>query len=414
MPQILISTTGSLGDLNPMLAVGEELLALGAKVTFATYPCYEDACRKSGFGFVALGGPESYVSSLRYSREMLADGSFEMFVDRVNFDHLEPQYAQLLAAADGADLLLASAHVVAAHLVAEKVGIPYVACATCLIHLRSVATIGSDRYRKLATASARWQSVLRKFRLDHQLARKVLPMASLLSDAAKVVGVLPSFLVSAQDTRNPKLEVVGYANHRQSEWMVPDDELRAFCDERTVAFSFGSFADACDPNYFFEESVAACRMLNLKWVFVSQHVKPDMLEGSSDDGLVRNTLAPGAVFPLVGMTVHHGGTGTLIAACKSLKPMVVVPFFLDQPLHAERMHSLIGCPVISATEYSRHTAVQALRQALENREAMSASLRELMAGETDGAVRGAQQTLAVLKAPKKDLFRAPSTATPRA
>jgi UDP:flavonoid glycosyltransferase YjiC (YdhE family) len=103
------------------------------------------------------------------------------------------------------------------------------------------------------------------------------------------------------------------------------------------------------------------------------------------------------------MTVNHGGTGTLMAACKSLKPMVIVPFFLDQPLHAERMHSLIGCPVISAVEYSRHSAVQALRQAMEKREPMSASLGELMAGEKDGALRGAQQILAVLEVPKEDL-----------
>src|SRR5690606_23636556 len=119
--------------------------------------------------------------------------------------------------------------------------------------------------------SARWHSALRRLRQEEQLERRVLPFASLLTDATKVLGVLPSFLLSAVDLRTPNLEVVGYAEHRQTAWMLPDEELRRFCDERTVAFCFGSFADACDPMYFFEESVAACRALGLKCVYLSQH-----------------------------------------------------------------------------------------------------------------------------------------------
>src|SRR5689334_17013059 len=103
-----------------MLAIGEELLALGADVKIATYPCYEQACKKSGFTYAPLGGPASYVSTLGYSRKMLENESYEMFVDRINFDQLSLQYEQLIEAADSADILVAPAHVIPAHLAAEK------------------------------------------------------------------------------------------------------------------------------------------------------------------------------------------------------------------------------------------------------------------------------------------------------
>jgi vancomycin aglycone glucosyltransferase len=393
---VLIATTGSLGDLNPMLAIGERLLAMGAEVDFATYPCYQRLCVESGFRFFPLGGSDEYVGTLKYSRQMLDEQSFDTFVDRVNFDQLDQLFAQLLEAAEGADVLVAPSHVAPAHLVAEKKGIPYVACAMCLIHIKSTAPIGTEAHRRLATSAARWHSALRKLRAEQRLERRVLPFASLVSDATKMLGVLPSFLLSPADLRTPRLEVTGYAEHRQTAWMTPDDELRDFCDPRTVAFSFGSFADACDPDYFLEESVAACRALGLKCVYLTQHATERMRQGASDDVLIRSNLAPAAVFPLVGIAVHHGGTGTLMAACKHSKPMVIVPFFLDQPQQAARMEALIGAPTVQARNYERVAASRALQIAMSDQESMSQRVRALMAKEIDGAESSARSIFAML------------------
>jgi rhamnosyltransferase subunit B len=398
MPRVLLATTGSLGDLNPMFAIGEHLLALGADVAIATYPIYEQVCKKNGFRFFPIGGPQDYVHTLQLTRQMLEDQSFGTFVDRVNFDQLDLSYAQLLAAAENADILVAPSHVAPAHLVAEKRGIPYVACALCLIHIKSTAPIGTEEYKRLSASAARWHSTLRKFREAQQLKRKVLPFASLLTDATKVLGMLPSFLLSSADLRTPNLDVVGYAAYPRHSRVRRDDELLTFCDERTVAFSFGSFADACDPGHFFEESVAACRMLGFKCVYLSKRPTPEMLQAASKDVMVREDVSPAEAFPLVNVVVHHGGTGTLVAACENCKPMVIVPFFLDQPLQAARMQSLIGSPVIPAREYDRQSAFEALRSALEQADSMSARTRELMAEQSDGAERSAHRIMSLLPA----------------
>jgi rhamnosyltransferase subunit B len=397
LPRILIATTGSLGDLNPMIAIGRQLRKLGADVTVAALSCYKIAIQSNGFGFLSIGGREDYVQSLRYTREMLAHDSFELFVERVNFEQLDTLYAQLLEAVRDADILVAPAHVVPAHLVAEKRGIPYVACALCLIHIKSPATAGSEEYKRLAASSARWNAILRRLRQDQRLERRVLPFASLLSDASKVLGVLPHFLLSPGDFRTPNLEVVGYADHAPAERMIQDERLRSFCDERTVAFSFGSFADTCDPMHFLQESIAACRELGLKCVYLSRQVTSEMLEMTSQEVQIRSDVAPDAVFPLVGIAVHHGGTGTLVAACKHAKPMVIVPFFLDQPLHADRMQNLIGSPHIPARDYTRARAVEALRHTLMHRAHMIASLESLRRQCSDGAEQAAHQILSALR-----------------
>ena len=397
MPRVLIATTGSVGDLNPMLAIGTQLRALDVDVRIAAPACHEGACRESGLSFVPIGSAADYVDSLGYSRNILTGPGYEQFIERLNFDRLEEFYRQLLAAADGSDAIVAPVHVVPAHLVAEKKCVPYIACVLAVAHIRSPAKPGSEEYRRQLTASTQWHSALRKLRLEQGLRRKILPFSSLLHDATKVLGVLPRFLLSDDDIQKTDLAVVGYAEYNHAQRMVQDHELRSFCDERTVAFSFGSFADACDPMHFFEESVVACRMLNRKCVYLSRYLPTAAHDAiSKNEVLVRSDVAPDAVFPLVGAVVHHGGTGTLIAASKHWKPMAIVPFFLDQPENAARMQSLVGAPNIPAVDYDRYSAVDALKCVIDTQEVMRDRLRALMTEYRDGALLAAQSILAAL------------------
>ena len=394
MRRVLIVTVGSLGDLNPMLAIGAQLRASGASVTFATSASYEDLCSKNGFKFAPYGSAESYVRALHYTREMLEPESFAKFVDRVNIEGLDQRYDELMAAAGDAEILVAPAHVVPAPLVAEKLAIPYVACAFCLLHLKLPAATGTEEYRRYSASAARWNSILRKLRQSRGLERRVLPYTSLLGEATTILGAMPSFLLTASDRRLPNLEVVGYPEHQQMDRMTQDARLKNFCDERTVAYSFGSYADACDPDHFFRVSVAACRALGVKCVYLTLHPTPAMLESQAADVMVRADVAPDAVFPLVGTVVHHGGTGTLVSACRHAKAMAIVPFFLDQPMHSARMNALLGVPHTPARHYDRDAATSLLQAACDRREYTQAALRELIGDCENGAVRAARNILA--------------------
>jgi sterol 3beta-glucosyltransferase len=122
-----------------------------------------------------------------------------------------------------------------------------------------------------------------------------------------------------------------------------------------------------------------------------------MLAAAAPDVMIRADVAPGAAFPLVGMGVHHGGTGTLAAACAHRTPMMIVPFFLDQPLHAARMQDLIGAPQVPARDYRGDSAIQALRHAFAQRESMKARLGMLMAHDHDGAEQASRSVLSMVR-----------------
>jgi rhamnosyltransferase subunit B len=399
MTEVLIAVNGSFGDLYPMLAVAARLQALAAKVTLVAPSFYRQMCERHGFEFTELGRARDYVESIQYDRTMLTDTGTGELMDRSNFQPLEQRYAETLAAADSADAVVAPLHVVPAHLVAEKKRIPFIACALGMAHLTS-PTAGGRADKAYAARTARWHKALSDLRRKHGLARQALPCTSMLRSASCTLGLLPAFLAQ-ESSYITNLEIVGYPQYQQSGLLNPfrDEELRTFCDSRTVVFSFGSFADACDPSSLFEESVAACRMLGLKCLYLSRYVDTEIAARvAGDDVILRDYVPHREVFPLVGAIVHHGGTGTLMHACEYAKPMVIVPFFLDQPLHAARMQSLIGAQYIPWQQYQRSNVAGALAHTLQNAASLRTKLAALKPDCGDGAERAALRILSVVGA----------------
>src|SRR4051794_32570616 len=53
--RVLITATGSHGDINPFIAVGRALLARGHEVVFVANPYYGPQVEEAGLGFLPLG-----------------------------------------------------------------------------------------------------------------------------------------------------------------------------------------------------------------------------------------------------------------------------------------------------------------------------------------------------------------------
>lgn len=61
----------------------------------------------------------------------------------------------------------------------------------------------------------------------------------------------------------------------------------------------------------------------------------------SDDLICFVKAAPhAALFPRVKGVIHHGGIGTMAAVLRAGKPQMIVPFSVDQPFWAKRLHRL--------------------------------------------------------------------------
>ena len=105
------------------------------------------------------------------------------------------------------------------------------------------------------------------------------------------------------------------------------------------------------------------------------------------------------LFPRVAVVVHHGGAGTTAQALRAGRPQVVLPFTMDQPFFARRVHEIgVGASPVPTTEVSTARLRAALAQALAPQvRARAESVGRVVSGEdgVGGAVAVIEQALRV-------------------
>ena len=123
---ILMATLGSLGDLHPMLALALELKRRGNRITIASTAFYRDKVEKLDLGFHPLR-PDWDPTNHELIRkcEDLKRGPEVLFRELV-LPYLRETTYDLIEAATGADLMVASEMVFGAPLLAEKLGMRWV------------------------------------------------------------------------------------------------------------------------------------------------------------------------------------------------------------------------------------------------------------------------------------------------
>jgi rhamnosyltransferase subunit B len=123
--RIILTTIGSKGDLHPQITIELSLRERGHDVVFATHKEYRTNIESLGFEFhpirpdnIALNDPREMA------RLMDAQKGSENTIDWV-FSSLRQTYTDLISVAKDADFIVAGEGVVAAPLVAEKLGISW-------------------------------------------------------------------------------------------------------------------------------------------------------------------------------------------------------------------------------------------------------------------------------------------------
>ena len=125
--RIVLTTFGSLGDLHPYIAVALGLQARGHEAVIATTRHYRQRIEARGIGFHAVrpDGPDLDVDRDAMRRIMDSRKGSEYVIRELMMPVLHESYEDILAAAQGADLLVSHVLTYATRLVAEKKGIPW-------------------------------------------------------------------------------------------------------------------------------------------------------------------------------------------------------------------------------------------------------------------------------------------------
>jgi vancomycin aglycone glucosyltransferase len=367
--RILLSTIGSRGDVQPLVALGLQLKTLGQDVHMCVPPDFREWIEGLGVTVTPIG-PE--LRSTAKASPMTVLPTPEQ-VRQMMEGTVAAQFETITAAAQGCDIIVgATALQIAAPSIAEKMGVPYFFAAYCPAVLPSphhappvlpalgdkpvTMTDYSELWEKDAERwNAQWKDILNSHRTKlglepvSEVHRHILTKQPWLASDPKL-GPWP----------DPADESV----FQTGAWILPDTrplspELEAFLDAGVPPIYFG-FGSIRAPEEFSRVTIETAHRLGRRAI---------LLRGWADLSLVDNEpdcIAIGevnhqALFKRVTAIVHHGGAGTTYAAVRGGASQVVIPQHYDQHYWAGRVQQLgIGIAHTSTTP-----TVDSLTSALE-------------------------------------------------
>ena len=128
--RVVFTAVGSLGDLHPSIAIALGLRARGHEPIIATSACYRPKIEALGLGFRPLRPDSDWVSDPATLRRRM---DLRLGLLRIGTEWVLPvlreSYDDILAAAEGADLLVSHPLTFATRLVSEKTGIRWASTA---------------------------------------------------------------------------------------------------------------------------------------------------------------------------------------------------------------------------------------------------------------------------------------------
>ncbi|TDV54796.1 glycosyltransferase [Actinophytocola oryzae] len=353
--RFLLSTIGSRGDFQPLLALGLLLREQGCDVRLCAPPDFRELA--GGLPFVPIGPPLT-------ARTPRPATQLELFASIA--ETVATQFATLREAGADRDVIVGCNQIqVAAPSVAELLGTRYVFADFSPVVLPSPhhapvplpgmppADPSVDNrtlwQREAARRTAMWGPALNEQRVAAGLA----PVEDVLGHVVTDHPVL-----AADPALAPWVTPADLAVTQTGAWLPADDrplsaELTDFlaAGEPPVYFGFGSMAS---PRVTGAAMLEAARALGHRAIVLRGWAG---LDAAGDDCLTVTETNLQALFPHVAAVVHHGGSGTTTTAALSGVPQVVVPHLYDQFYFADRVREL-GIGVT-------HTATDSLTDSLK-------------------------------------------------
>jgi vancomycin aglycone glucosyltransferase len=402
--RVLLSTIGSRGDVQPLVALGLELKALGQEVRLCVPPDFRDWIESLGMPVTPIG-PElrptgkarpSTIPPTPEQRRQAIEGT------------VNEQFEKITAAAQGIDVMVgATALQVAAPSIAESMGIPYIFASYCPAVLPSphhappvlamlgdkAATTAPDYTALWARDAQRWNETWRDLINSHRTRLGLSP----ISDVRRHILTGQPWL-AADPTLGPWPDPADQAVFQTGAWILQDThplapELEAFLEagEPPIYFGFGSIRA---PEDLSRVMIQAARALGRRAILLKGWADLSLLD-DEPDCLAIGEVNHQALFKRVAAVVHHGGAGTTTAAGRAGTPQVIIPQHYDQHYWVGRVQQLgIGIAHASSTP-TIDSLTSALEQILQP-DVKTHALTIAAQVRTNGAQTAARRLIAIV------------------
>jgi rhamnosyltransferase subunit B len=389
--RIVLTTFGSLGDLHPYIAIARGMQDRGHEAVIATTRDYRQKIEARGIGFHAVrpDGPDLDADRDTMRRIMDSRKGTEFVVRELLMPVLQESYQDVLAAAQGADLLVSHVLTYATRLVAEKKGIHWAASflqplgffsaydppvLPQIPFLSNLRFLGPAFHRPLFGLVKRscrsWCEPWHRLRAQIGLPpSSENPLFDGLYSPSLVLAMFSQLFAGKQPDWPPQTVVSGFPFSDQGDAVGMSPELVRFLDAgpSPIVFTLGSSA-VLDAGPFFEHSAAAAKLLGRRAVLIVGKETGNR-PASIPDGVVAFDYVPfSKLFPRAAAIVHAGGIGTTGLAMRFGRPMLVMPCAHDQFDNAARVTRLGIARTISRRRYSPTRVAVELRHLLDNPE----------------------------------------------
>jgi vancomycin aglycone glucosyltransferase len=347
--RVLLSSIGSRGDVQPVVALAVRLRELGQEVRVCAPPDFRHWIDDLEIPFTPLGpelastgkpNPSAALPTAEQRRQMVAGT-------------VAGQFETIPVAAKNCDVIVAGGYlVIAARTVAEQLGIRYVFAGYCPIALPSAhhappvySMLGEkpadgtvDNRTLWAKDAQRWNDTWGADLNAHRASAGLAPVTDVRGHLFTDTPWL-----AADPTLGPWPEPSDLDVVQTGAWILPDHrplspELETFLDagEPPIYFGFGSIRA---PQGLSTTMIEAARALGRRAILLrgwADLALPD----DDPDCLSIGEVNQQALFGRVAVVVHHGGAGTTTAAAKAGAPQIVIPQHVDQHYWARRVHEL--------------------------------------------------------------------------
>lgn len=390
--RIVLTTFGSLGDLNPFIALARGLKNRGFQPVIATSEYYREYVRAAGIAFHPVRPDLDPDDKDLLHRAMHPRRGTEVILRDIIFPTIRETYKDLDAVLQNADLLITHSISYAGHIAAEKRSLTWISVVLAPIVFLSADDMPVLRgfpfptfFEKLGPATNR---LLIKF-IKRFTRRWCRPVLRLRADLGLAPGKHPIF----EGQYSPQLVLAMFSNalaRPRSDWPLntritgygfydaapeqndvsPALERFLKAGPRPVVFALGSVA-VYTAGDFYHMAAAAAAMLNRRAVLVVGKDTNNLPAGGLPPNMMAVDYAPySKLFPKGAAIVHQGGIGTTGQALRAGKPTLVVPFAHDQPDNARRLERLGISKTLPLRRCSGHAMARALEALLRDSESI--------------------------------------------
>jgi vancomycin aglycone glucosyltransferase len=374
--RVLLSSIGSRGDVQPLVALALELRTLGHRARLCVAPNFKEWIESYGLECTPIGPDLKKMTGGSVPGKPALAFSPEQW-QRLADESVRTQFQVIAEAARGCDLIIAATALqIAARSIAEEQKIPYVFAAYC------PAVLPSPKYPPPKTGGSYSQSLpeaenlqLWKQNEDEFNARfgAVLNEERAKAELGPVMSVRPHIFterpwLAADPVLAPAFPSAGMEVVQTGAWMLSDpaalpDDLESFLADGAppIYLGFGSMRASDQTGRVLLE---AARALGLRSI-LSQGWAGLTPGDMGNDCLSIGDVNHEKLFPRAAAIIHHGGAGTTVTAARVGRAQVIIPHNYDQFYWAHRVHQLgVGVSGPIRDDLTVDALVPALRECL--------------------------------------------------